>query len=185
MSPELTSCPSSERKIDHFEERLRGIEDLLRKLSASLDNRPSELPRHTHHTHRIFEPSDATAITPSAIGDGSSTAYDEDRDELDSTFEGTSSLTVQTALASEFLEDAVGRTSLRELSPEMKSALSSLQQIVGMQQQKPSSEWARFPNQKSMPRGGIKELPMPPLQVVLSILREMKGTAPTRLSLRS
>lgn len=78
-------------------------------------------------------------------------------------------------LASEFLEDAVGRTSLSELSPEMKSALTSLQQIVGMQKQKSSEHAARFPNQKPMPKGGIKDLPMPPVQAVLSLLREMQG----------
>lgn len=120
-------------------------------------------------------PNNSGAITPSIIGEGPGTVYDDGDDSPSSAFEGTSSLAAQTVLASEFIEDAVGRTSLNELSPEMKSALASLQQIVSMQQKKSSDHAARISNQKPMPRGGLRELPMPPVQVVLSLLREMKG----------
>lgn len=94
-------------------------------------------------------------------------------DEMDSAFEGNSSMTAQTVFASEFLENAVTQTSL---SPSMESALSSLRQIVCMQNRKRTNQDSRFPNAKPMPRGGMRELPMPPSPVVVGILRDIKST---------
>ena len=168
----------SERKIDQIEERLGGIEQLLRNLSTTGIQRGSDLPLH--------EPPAAAGLTPSVAGDTSSTAYD--RDELDSAFEGNSSLTAHTVFASEFLEHAVERTSLRDLSPNMQAALNSLQQIVGMQNKASISHEVRFANQKPLPKGNFRELPMPPLQAVIPVLREIKGIYmtldPLRLSLK-
>jgi hypothetical protein len=129
------------------------------------------------------------AITPSN-GD-SSTVFDGDLDGngdgdevVDSAFEGSSSMTAQTAMASEFLEHAVTRTSLRDVSPGMQSALLSLQQIVGMQRiPKSTARESRFPRQKPMPKGGLRELPMPPSQVVVGLLREIKDSPPVTFTL--
>ena len=60
----------------------------------------------------------------------------------------------------------------------MKNALSSLKQIVGMQQRKPSPDRVRFNNQRPLPPGGFRELPMPPVQAVVPLLREFKSTHP-------
>jgi len=73
----------------------------------------------------------------------------------------------------------------QHISPNMQSALSSLQQIVGLQQQRKKGRMAgsmsrrdlKFPNQKPVPPGGLKDLPMPPAQIVVQILREIKGEA--------
>jgi len=92
-------------------------------------------------------------------------------------------MAAQTAFASEFLEKAVTRTSLRELSPDMETALSSLQQIVNMQNRKGTRETNRFPHAKPLPRGGLRELPMPPTQHVVSILREIKESPPVTFTL--
>lgn len=100
----------------------------------------------------------------------------------DSPYAGTSSLAAHTAQASEFLEHAVERErwTQQQLSANMRSALSSLQQIVGLKQQKKKSgrlgsrRDVRFPNQRPIPPGGLKELPMPPVQTVISLLREIK-----------
>lgn len=70
----------------------------------------------------------------------------------------------------------------------MRSALSSLQQIVGLKQQKKRSgklglrKDVRFSNQKPIPPGGLKELEMPPVQIVIDLLRDIKGTFVPRFS---
>lgn len=171
---------TSEKKLDRFEARLEGIEGILQKLSTSLDITRSGNPVHYSELHRSGQPSLSPSISggivPSAISEGSSAVYDDGQDDPDATaFEGPSSLAAQTVLASEFVENVVGKASLNELGPEMRSALTSLQQMVNLRQHQSSNHDARFPRQKPMPRGGIKELPMPPSQVVIAALRELKG----------
>jgi len=99
---------------------------------------------------------------------------DDDDDEAALAFEGDSSMTAQTVFASEFLENTVTRTLPPDLAPDMQSALSSLQQIVSMQN-RPSAHESRFANAKPLPKGGLRELPMPPAHVVVAALREAKG----------
>lgn len=80
----------------------------------------------------------------------------------------------------------------------MAAALSSLKQIVGLSQQqrartrRGSSSSAtggarevRFAHQQALPRGGFRELPMPPVQVVIPVLREIKETPPGTFTLIS
>lgn len=132
-------------------------------------------------------------------------------DGLDSSaFEGHSSLTAHTQFASEFLEHAVERTSLRDINPTMSAALSSLKQIVGLSQQQrartssstrrgsnvsgggasgtggsSSAREVRFAHQRPLPRGGFRELPMPPVTAVIPVLREIKETPPGTFTLIS
>lgn len=115
--------------------------------------------------------------------DGNDT--DTSSDLGDIAYEGQSSLTAHTVQASEFLEHVVERErwNNQQMSPNMQSALSSLQQIVGLQQQRKkgrmmgsmSKREVKFPNQKPVPPGGLKDLPMPPAQTVIGMLREIKG----------
>lgn len=108
---------------------------------------------------------------------------DDEGGYAESPFEGESSITAHTVFASEFLHHAVGRTSLdSSLDPSMHSALTSLQQIVHMQRRTSTMADIRFPNQKPLPKGGLKDLPMPPLRVVVGILRELKANAASRSS---
>ena len=105
---------------------------------------------------------------------------DASHDDLESTFEGDSSLAAHTAFASEFLENAVQRTSLRDANPSISSALSSLREIVRMQTLPSTAHEHPFRHRRPLPRGGLKELPMPPVQLVVSMLRDVKGNAPTK-----
>jgi len=57
----------------------------------------------------------------------------------------------------------------------MQSALSTLHQIVQRQNKKSTANELRFPNQKNLPEGGFRSLPMPPSDFVLQVLRDMKG----------
>ncbi|KAK2601331.1 hypothetical protein N8I77_010786 [Diaporthe amygdali] len=229
---------TSERKIDQIEQRLCSIEKLLRDLSNNSNfRRGADLPLHE------APPSTASSSNPmdtsgagddhrrAAAGDSplTATAHDSNDDiddiddaasstptnELDSSaFEGNSSLTAHTVFASEFLEHAVERTSLRDLNPSMAAALTSLKQIVGLSQKQQgsgaarrgstgasggsgggssggggggggSSNEVRFAHQRPLPRGGFRELPMPPVQAVIPVLREVKETPPGTFTLIS
>ncbi|BDD58791.1 hypothetical protein MAP00_004041 [Monascus purpureus] len=117
--------------------------------------------------------STSSRMTPSA----SSIAIDQDSSPA---FEGYSSLSAQSAYASQFLETAISRGSFREESPKMATALSTLKQIVNMQNQGPqvSSQEVRFPTQKigsgDGDGHGIRDLKMPPMEAVISLLRNVK-----------
>lgn len=207
----------SERKIDQIEERLTSIEELLRQLIHTTGNTASAatpmaarpLPTHSHSipTSSAIAPSEQSQHSPtsSTAGpeDDTGTSSPSAADLLDSSaFEGHSSLTAHTQFASEFLEHAVERTSLRDLSPNMAAALSSLRQIVGLSQQQRArtnirrgsgSSGAggsrggevRFAHQRVLPRGGFRELPMPPVTAVIPLLREIKETPPGTFTLIS
>lgn len=121
----------------------------------------------------------STAVAPPGSSpvdiDATDALYGPDNDDdAVSAFEGDSSMTAQTVFASEFLEHAVTRTLPPDLDPDMQSALTSLQQIVSMQN-RPSPHESRFVNAKPLPKGGVRELPMPPAHVVVAALREVKG----------
>lgn len=197
--------PTSERKIDQIEDRLSSIEQLLRELTHNSRNNmrlQTTLPLHEHPPPAPSDSNRGSPSTATAGGDrdGSSTPNTADLDS--SAFEGHSSLTAHTQFASEFLEHAVERTSLRDLNPNMAAALSSLKQIVGLSQQQrartrrgsaPSSGTGaaaaardvRFAHQRVLPRGGFRELPMPPVTAVIPVLREVKETPPGTFTLIS
>jgi hypothetical protein len=107
-----------------------------------------------------------------------STAYESlsTDEEEDQTFEGDSSMTAHTVLASHFLEQAVTNTPLsQKLNPDIQSALASLRQMVQLQHINRAPQRSSFPRQISMPKGGLNQLPLPPTDVVLKLLREIKG----------
>ncbi len=157
----------SERKIDQIEDRLASIEQLLRNLSVSSGPSAETASRHGSASSRGFTPS-ATAETSTSSAAAAAAAQDDPEDG-ESAFEGDSSLAAHTAFASELLEHAVERTSLRDQNPRMSSAVSSLRQIVSMQTKPAASHMLRFHHQKPLPRGGLRELPMPPVQLVVSM----------------
>lgn len=161
----------SERKIDYFESRLANIETMLRDLAVSLNSSRSPSTAAT-------ESGLAGPLAQIPAGDNTDILYGaEDDDDAVSAFEGDTSMTAQTVFASAFLENAVTTKTLPpDLDHDMQSALSSLQQIVS-RHNRPSAHESRFVNAKSLPKGGIRELPMPPAQVVITMLREVKGVA--------
>ncbi|KAK5656588.1 hypothetical protein OQA88_4567 [Cercophora sp. LCS_1] len=166
-----------ERKIDHFEGRLANIENMIRELTLSLTNREPSSSASGADPFAITPAQTARATPASMSSEGAGVDDGDDRnDDGDApvAFEGDSSMTAQTAFASEFLQEAVGRSPFGELNPDMETALQSLQQIVGMQNRQKADD-ARFENARPLPKGGFRELPMPPLAFVVSLIREMKG----------
>lgn len=169
-----------ERKIDHFEARLAGIEGMLRDLTVSLTGR--SVPASVAATDD-GSPAASSTHGPSPMVGGPINTSDCDNEandannDADSAFEGDSSMAAQTVYASAFLHDAVKRTPFQALHPDMEAALQSLQQIAAMQNSESTRE-SRFENTIPMPQGGFRSLPMPPVQFVLNMLRSVKGKRP-------
>ncbi|KAI3400730.1 hypothetical protein diail_1939 [Diaporthe ilicicola] len=195
--------------------------------AASLSSSSSSNPMDTSGAGDDARAADDSPLTATAHGnndedledledDGDDTNTSTPTNDLDSSaFEGNSSLTAHTVFASEFLEHAVERTSLRDLNPGMAAALTSLRQIVGLSQKQQGSgggggggsagaptrrgsagahtsgsggggsNEVRFAHQRPLPRGGFRELPMPPVQAVIPVLREVKETPPGTFTLIS
>ncbi|OTA75990.1 hypothetical protein M434DRAFT_402582 [Hypoxylon sp. CO27-5] len=169
-----------ERKIDMIEERLGGIETLLRNLSPISASTSSNTETFTR------QPSDKpTPLSVNSRDDNSSTVFDP---EEAGDFEGNSSLAAHTVFASEFLEHAVQGTPLQQQgsSPKIDAALSSLRQIAHMHETRrtvSSFHEFRLPGLKQPSRTNLRDLPLPPMTLVAEKLREMKhGPAPMMLA---
>jgi hypothetical protein len=184
----------SEHKIDQIEDRLSKIEQLLQTIASGLGSNPigsrtgstaASTPTASS-TRNGASPSTRTSTgtaDPSTSGTTATGATPTiDNGDGDSPFEGNSSMAAHTVFASEFLEHAVERTSLRDLSPSMAVALTSLKQLAGMQSRgngggaASGNDMVPLPAARPLPPGGFRELPMPPLEKVIEILREMKET---------
>lgn len=105
----------------------------------------------------------------------SSTAADNESSDHESEYGGDTGLTTQANFASQFLEKAVERTSLNDIDPKMADALSSLRQLVELNNKRSISHGPRFPLQRPVPPGGVTRLPMPSQHIVTAILKENKS----------
>ncbi|ORY67589.1 fungal-specific transcription factor domain-containing protein [Pseudomassariella vexata] len=171
-----------ERKLDDMQERLAGIESLLRNLSvpsASFNPKVSGQSSHSSSHSGPQTGSSADKETPSAFEDSVSTALDPEDVEP---FEGGSSLTAHAAFASEFLENAVHDvTTFSGGSDRMEAALSSLRAMVQLQKNARATGGDEDPkgNHKGNmigrgPGVKLKDLPMPPMDLVVEKLRLTK-----------
>ncbi|KAH8198188.1 hypothetical protein TruAng_007669 [Truncatella angustata] len=175
-----------ERKIDDLQERLAGIETLLQRLTTSNASAATALASasslmtkaSTSNTPRTgAKPS----LSPSTSQDDSATVIDPEDVE---SFEGNSSLTAHAAFASELVSQAVQTSMLAATpfsapNPRMEAALSSLRQMVNLLPSRSSSNQEgpsqTDQNSKTIPRGRLRDLPMPPMEFVVEKLRELKG----------
>jgi len=188
--------PYSEQKIDLIEERLASIEDALRDLKSTITSRTSDNSAPTTATAAAAEANPAieplyqptatptprqihiTPTTPSYPSRTTTTAAALDQHESSHPFEGNSSMAAHSAYASEFLETAVSQSALQVSSPRIGAALSTLKQIVSMQDHQAhpsSSREVRWPNQKAIRGTGLQDLAMPPMELVLRLCRWVKG----------
>ncbi|KAI1434151.1 fungal-specific transcription factor domain protein [Xylaria sp. CBS 124048] len=219
-----------ERKIDKIEDRLAGIETLLQQL-LSTQSTPSSDPAapqgiiQNGYNHgvgvlrqSVTSPNTASPVSSNRIerggltpekggdGEGSSAIFAPEEAE---TFEGNSSLAAHTAFASQFLADAVRKTTLGDsttINPKFNAALNSLREIVNMQnrsrQRTTAGVWSPAPpltnpvlensestngemrNRKQPQRWNLKDLPLPPMELVLEQLSEMRhGPVPVMLAI--
>lgn len=172
-----------------IEERLASIESTLQQLAkntSQLQGLTAPNPRESH-----FAPSSQKStpsqpsFAPGNTGKPKGPLYlanpTIEQHDSSSGFEGSSSLTAHGAYASAFLESAVSKSSPQVLSsPKINAALSSLKQLVGIQSQRRETglEGGQLPtnNARLGVRRDIRDLEMPPLPVVLDILRKIQGT---------
>jgi hypothetical protein len=166
----FTCC--SERKIDQFENRLAGIEGVLRELALSLNNRTSSSSAPS--TNNASPAASGAQPTPPTFTGESQREESIVDDEPDSEFVGDSSMAAHSAFASEFLREAVTRTSFHSHGPDMESALEALRHIATTQNRE-SGHDSRFEHAKPLPKGGFRDLPMPPMQTVVAFLRDIKS----------
>ncbi|KAH7308693.1 hypothetical protein B0I35DRAFT_464246 [Stachybotrys elegans] len=159
-----------ERKIDRIENRLANIESLLHKMTLSGSS--SQTPDHSFNHLQ----------TPPTAPQSTSVADAESSDDEDA-FGGDSGITAHTAFATDFLQRAVKRTSLKEVNPKMETALANLSQLVEMRKSRSISHGPRFPLQQPLPPGGLGKLPMPPIASVVSVLREAANGPPSLFTL--
>ncbi|KAI0868423.1 hypothetical protein GGS24DRAFT_482434 [Hypoxylon argillaceum] len=219
-----------ERKIDQIEDRLAGIENLLQQLVSTRSTPGVETltPPNSTNQHAQVYGSRALRVstssvdrTPSAAsssrnrgveasdkgGDADTSTTFLDREDAEP-FEGNSSLAAHTAFASEFLADAVRKTTLgdgRSINPKFDAALNSLRQIINMQNRNQQrsiagvgSPHAGFTNsvpedeseenyargRKSFSRTNLRDLPLPPTALVQEQLSDMKhGPVPVMLAI--
>ncbi|GES58084.1 fungal-specific transcription factor domain protein [Aspergillus terreus] len=150
-------------KIDLIDERLGNIEEILHDLRSSASPKASSTPYYPL-------PSGSKRRTSFS----SSPTNTLDQHEPLPAFEGSSSFTAHSAYASQFLESAVSKGQLQMSTPKMEAALSTLKQIVNLQDSKTHStkrsDW--LPGRRVS--SSLRELPLPPVDIVLPILREIK-----------
>jgi hypothetical protein len=91
-------------------------------------------------------------------------------------FEGNSLMATQSAYASDFLQTAVSRSPLPISDSKINTALSTLKQLVNMQDNQVSSarEFAP-PKRNRLTDCNPRELSMPPMNVVIPLLRKAIG----------
>ena len=155
-----------ERKIDQIESRLGSIESLLKNLSVNNGLTTGEHARSLINTPATSGESRGQTCSPG----------DFDSDDGESAFGGDSGFTEQTVYATEFLENAVKHTSLRDANPGIEAALSNLRQLVEVQRQRSISHGPRFPLLKPVPPGGLVTLPLPPMDLVVALLKKHKSS---------
>jgi len=143
--------------------------------------------------------------TTNSGDDATSTVFDP---QDASNFEGASSTAAHAAFASEFLENVVHKTSMLHDGSaggaKMDIALASLRQIVSMQQNRRGGLSASFENfggengsggieagadklgEKHLHKMNLRDLPLPPMALVVEKLKELKNTpAPPMLTVVS
>ncbi|KAI5463944.1 hypothetical protein BGZ63DRAFT_421035 [Mariannaea sp. PMI_226] len=160
----------AEKKIDQIEVRLANIETLLRDLS----NRSSATPESSY---RLYTPQSGPGPGPGIPTVPGSTIAGDSSDS-ESAFGGDATLAAHTTFANEFLEHAVERTSLHDVNPKMQEALANLRHLVELQNRQSISHGPRFPLQQPMPPGGLAQLRMPPMDVVVNLLKKIRSAPP-------
>ncbi|GIJ85287.1 hypothetical protein Asppvi_004143 [Aspergillus pseudoviridinutans] len=162
-----------EKKIDLIEERLGNIEEVLLELKSSLARNPTTAEHCCHATPVSKQ------MTPDTSGIASNTTAALEHEPATG-FEGNSSLAAHSAYASAFLETVVSRSAPQVSTPKINAALTALRQIVNMQSHPPGSSFkdAPLPNQKGGRVSNLRDLVMPPIEVVLPILRQIKEKLP-------
>lgn len=177
----------SERKIDQIEHGLARIEKGLHTLSqaqrriesrihASSSNAFPELLTPAKATQPPEKHSRRYSIESLLSTRGKNTHLNGQGPG----FEGDSSITAHAAFARTFVDDAIQHRSYRDAGPKLRAAMAALHELLQMQKTKDDDHFA---HERPLGQDGLGNLPMPPLESVLPILRELKKKVPLTFTL--
>ncbi|UPK92108.1 hypothetical protein LCI18_003043 [Fusarium solani-melongenae] len=158
-----------ELKIDKIGLRLSNIEGILRAISqrsASAHSSSSPLQYTTPQQH----------LTVSAPGTfAASVADDQDSEDDESAIRYDSAIVDHATGAREDLEHAISSITIDNAGPELHDALLNLKLLVELQNRQSVRSRPRFPLQQPLPAGGLGQLPLPPVNVVVGLLKYAQG----------
>ncbi|KAK2473639.1 hypothetical protein H9L39_13599 [Fusarium oxysporum f. sp. albedinis] len=146
-----------EKKIDRIENRLEGIEQLLRRafdeepITRSVPRPPEPLPTDSFNVSRDF-------------GDSSRNGPNYADSEM--ALEGSSSMKAATVYASDFFQTVLGQSPAADTSTRVNAALSSLKQMIEINSYRSMGD--RTPSRRETQNDGIRDLAMPPLHLFIS-----------------
>ena len=188
---------TSERKIDHMDERLSGIEESLRMLVLQAGS------SNNVRSASVWSPRDEeSAFIPVRKGMCGEESEEDEEDEEDSSrsfaddqlnskarpktsgddsgpttsrsgtaFEGETSIKAQTTRATQILEDTLHIDDHAEQSPEMSAAFTNLRKLLAAQNRPLTLNELRFPGQREAQKVELSDLELPQTDLVLSILQ--------------
>lgn len=99
----------------------------------------------------------------------------QDSEDDESTFRHDSAIVDHATGASEDLEHAISSITIDNADPELHDALLNLKLLVELQNRQSVRSRPRFPLQQRLPAGGLGQLPLPPVNVVVGLLKYAQG----------
>ncbi|KAL2681182.1 hypothetical protein Neosp_008789 [[Neocosmospora] mangrovei] len=154
---------SLELKIDEIGLRLSNIEGVLRDIS-----------QRSASSHSSSSPLQYT--TPQQyLAIGASVVNDQESEDDGSAFRHDSAIVDQATGAGEDLERAISSITIDNTDSELHDALLNLKLLVELQNRQSVRSRPRFPLQQRLPAGGLGQLPLPPVSVVVGLLKYAQG----------
>ncbi|KAF7548399.1 hypothetical protein G7Z17_g7083 [Cylindrodendrum hubeiense] len=158
-----------ERKIDLIDRRLEGVTRLLQEMKTSMPASSAHLAALSKDSplDKTSQPSASSTSTP--FGHAVQPASDSP------VIEGESSLAAHSVFANEFLQNAVGTSSLQDAGLEMRETLDSLHHIVNALKQQPAASELSYALAYKVPRPTLPGIKLPPIQKTVSVIRRCKN----------
>jgi hypothetical protein len=175
------STRHSEKKIDQIGDRLSRIEQLLHNIDISQSqgvDAQSALQAFggvidsTQAAHRLRS-SPSTGLSHPSNG------YDHEGEDLesDALFEDNPSFGAHTAFASHFIDETIERDAAPECRQEIDADIAILRQIMELGRHQSWSREVRFDHRDFTAQSNNRNLPVPPLNIVVDLLQKITGIA--------
>ncbi|CCF38191.1 fungal specific transcription factor, partial [Colletotrichum higginsianum] len=160
-----------ERKIDLIAKKLEDFGQVLGQMESRPQTSTRPSPNSTWTPSSSLKPSPETQsaaekVSPQAGKSKIVTPKVE--------YEGETSLLAQAAFANKFLHEVVSNRHSTDITGEMVSVLGTLGRALGRQKDQNDTEYL-YPNARTLePGSSVRDLPMPPVEVVFVCLRMAK-----------
>ncbi|KAM5356856.1 hypothetical protein ACJ41O_003502 [Fusarium nematophilum] len=164
------------RKVSRpLSSRLLNIEGLLRDLSQRSASTPTSSPQQPTTPQQGLASGSRARSASITFSTPAVETYDPE-DEL--VFGRDDVIVDQTTGATEDLEHAISSITIDNADPELHDALSNLRILVELQNRQSAGSKPRFPLQQQLPAGGLAQLPLPPVNIVVALLKYAKASPP-------